>query len=186
MARKMIDCRKVPDETECTLTITGDDEEEVLEAAVGHAVARHGHPRTPGLVEMLRGLLEAPAASPRPAGTADAGAEAAGEVVDRFNAAWNGHDLDAALEMVSDDCVFESTSPPPDGERCTGKAAIRAAWKPIFDDTASHFTTEDSFAAGPRVAVRWRYDWAGGHVRGVDVFTVRDGKVTEKLAYVKG
>lgn len=111
---------------------------------------------------------------------------AAGEVVGRFNAAWNSHDLDAALEMVSDDCVFESTSPPPDGGRFTGKAAIRAAWKPIFDDLASHFTAEDSFAAGPRVTVRWRYDWAGGHVRGVDVFTVRDGKVTEKLAYVKG
>jgi hypothetical protein len=32
----------------------------------------------------------------------------------------------------------------------------------------------------------WRYDWDGGHVRGIDVFTVRDGLVAEKLAYVKG
>jgi hypothetical protein len=36
------------------------------------------------------------------------------------------------------------------------------------------------------VVQRWRYDWAGGHVRGIDVFTVSGGKVTEKLAYVKG
>jgi hypothetical protein len=33
---------------------------------------------------------------------------------------------------------------------------------------------------------RWRYDWAGGHVRGVDVIRVRDGLVAEKFAYVKG
>jgi hypothetical protein len=48
------------------------------------------------------------------------------------------------------------------------------------------FTAEDSAVSGSRVVQRWRYDWSGGHVRGVDLFTVRDGKVTEKLAYVKG
>lgn len=113
-------------------------------------------------------------------------AESAAAVVGRFNAAWNAHDLDAALALTSADCVFESTSPAPDGQRSVGHAAIRAAWKSIFDDVASHFTVEDSFTAGPRVVQRWRYDWAGGHVRGIDVITVSDGKVTEKLAYVKG
>jgi predicted small metal-binding protein len=57
MARKMIDCRKVPNEIGCTLTIAGEDEE-VLDAAVAHAVARHGHTETPELREMLRGGLE--------------------------------------------------------------------------------------------------------------------------------
>ncbi len=110
----------------------------------------------------------------------------AAAVVGRFNAAWNNHDLAAALALTSTDCVFESTSPAPDGDRCVGHAAISAAWQPIFSDTTSHFTVEDSFTAGSRVVQRWRYDWAGGHVRGVDVITVKDGKVTEKLAYVKG
>jgi ketosteroid isomerase-like protein len=113
-------------------------------------------------------------------------AEPATAVVGRFNAAWNDHDLAAALALTSADCVFESTSPAPDGQRCVGHAAIRAAWEPIFDDVASHFTVEDSFTAGPRVVQRWRYDWAGGHVRGIDVITVSEGKVTQKLAYVKG
>ncbi|HBW18423.1 MAG: nuclear transport factor 2 family protein [Streptosporangiaceae bacterium] len=107
-------------------------------------------------------------------------------VVGRFNAAWNDHDLPAALALTSDDCVFESTSPGPDGQRFVGHAAIAAAWKPIFDDRLSRFTVEDSFTAGSRIVQRWRYDWDGGHVRGVDVITVADGKVTEKLAYVKG
>lgn len=109
----------------------------------------------------------------------------AATIVSRFNAAWNDHDLSAALALTSNDCVFESTSPAPDGERFVGRAAIRAAWKPIFDDERSHFTVEDSFAAGSRVVQRWRYDWADGHVRGVDVITVNDGLVTGKLSYVK-
>jgi len=37
-----------------------------------------------------------------------------------------------------------------------------------------------------RVVQRWLYSWDGGHVRGVDLFTVRDGKVSQKLSYVKG
>jgi Protein of unknown function (DUF1059) len=57
MARKMIDCRKVPSDTNCTLTIAG-TEDEVLDAASAHAVARHGHEDTPELREMLRGSLE--------------------------------------------------------------------------------------------------------------------------------
>jgi SnoaL-like domain len=81
--------------------------------------------------------------------------------------------------------VFESTSPAPDGRRYVGRAAIGAAWKPIFDDVTSRFTVEDSFSAGDHVVQRWRYDWGDGHVRGIDVFAVRDGQVTEKIAYVK-
>jgi hypothetical protein len=108
------------------------------------------------------------------------------DVVARFNAAWNDHDLDAAIALTSEDCVFEATSPAPDGERFVGHAALRTAWKPIFDDHASRFMVEDSFTAGSRLVQRWRYNWDGGHVRGVDVFTVADGKLTQKLAYVKG
>jgi len=57
MTRKMIDCRKVPSEIGCTLTIAG-TEEEVLDAATAHAVAKHGHEDTPELREMLRAGLE--------------------------------------------------------------------------------------------------------------------------------
>lgn len=56
MARKMIDCRAVPNEIGCTLTIAG-GEDEVMEAAVAHAVAKHGHEDTPELREMVRGGL---------------------------------------------------------------------------------------------------------------------------------
>ena len=107
-------------------------------------------------------------------------------VVAAFGAAWAAHDLDTALSMTTDDCLFESTGPAPDGVQHKGHDAIRQAWRPIFDDTASRFEVEESMAFGDRVVERWVYTWNGGHIRGVDVFKVREGKVSEKLAYVKG
>ena len=107
-------------------------------------------------------------------------------VVERFGAAWAAHDLDGALALVTEDCVFDATGPAPDGQRYLGREGVRTAWKAIFDDTASHFDAEETFSAGDRVVQLWRYSWDGGHVRGVDVFRVREGKVAEKLSYVKG
>ena len=108
------------------------------------------------------------------------------EVVETFGAAWADHDLDTALDLVTEDCVFDATGPAPDGRRHVGRAEIRQAWQAIFDDRASRFEAEDTFAAGDRVVQLWRYTWDTGHVRGVDVFRVRDDKVAEKFSYVKG
>jgi ketosteroid isomerase-like protein len=108
------------------------------------------------------------------------------EVVTRFGDAWAAHDLEATMALVAPDCLFDATGPAPDGEACVGHEAIRAAWAPIFADTAATFEPEETFAAGDRVVQRWRYDWGDGHVRGVDVFAVADGLVTEKRSYVKG
>ena len=107
-------------------------------------------------------------------------------VVAAFGAAWGAHDLDAVLSMITDDCLFEATGPQPDGTQHKGRDECRKAWQPIFDDTASRFQVEESFTLGDRVVERWTYSWDGGHIRGVDLFKVRDGKVCEKLAYVKG
>lgn len=108
------------------------------------------------------------------------------KVVAAFGEAWADHDLEAALSMVTDDCVFDATGPAPDGTRCVGVEAIRALWGPIFEDPGSRFEEEEIFEAGDRVVQRWCYRFEGGHIRGVDLFKVRDGKVAEKLSYVKG
>jgi uncharacterized protein (TIGR02246 family) len=108
------------------------------------------------------------------------------EVIDQFNEAWIDHDLDRALSMLTDDCVFDATGPAPDGTRCQGREAIRAAWKPIFDDAGSRFDIEEMTVIGDRAVALWQYNWADGHVRGVDVFRIRDGRIAEKFSYVKG
>jgi predicted small metal-binding protein len=56
MTRKMIDCRTMPSDLNCTLTIAG-EEDDVLDAATLHAADKHGHANTPELREQLRGGL---------------------------------------------------------------------------------------------------------------------------------
>ena len=113
------------------------------------------------------------------------------EAVERFNNAFNRHDVDAVMAAMTDDCVFENTYPPPDGTRYEGQVAVRAFWEHFFRSSPSAvFEAEEMFASGDRCVVRWVYrkmkDGRPWHLRGVDVFRVREGKVAEKLAYVKG
>lgn len=106
--------------------------------------------------------------------------------VQRFNAAFGAKDVEAIMAAMTPDCVFEDTAPP-DGHRHAGAAAVRAAWERFFADSPdAHFDVEEQVAAADRVVQRWRYDWGDGHIRGVDVFAVRNGRVAEKLSYVKG
>jgi ketosteroid isomerase-like protein len=122
----------------------------------------------------------------------DQAAQATFAAVARFNDALNRHDMDAVMAAMTDDCVFENTYPPPDGQRYEGQAAVRAFWEEMLRSSPSaHFAAEEIFAVGDRCVVRWRYTYAGAdgqveHIRGVDVLRVRDGRVAEKLAYVKG
>jgi predicted small metal-binding protein len=58
MARKFIDCREYPSEMNCTVFMSADSEDELLEAAVQHAVAVHGHTDTPELRETLRSMFK--------------------------------------------------------------------------------------------------------------------------------
>jgi len=58
MARKFIDCREFPSETNCTVAICADSESELLEVAVQHAVAVHGHQDTPDLRDMIRNAIK--------------------------------------------------------------------------------------------------------------------------------
>jgi ketosteroid isomerase-like protein len=106
--------------------------------------------------------------------------------VERFHEALNRHDLADLAQVIGDGCVFEDTGPP-DGTRHVGRDAVLDACRRLFADTpAAHFEMEEVVIAGDRAVVRWLYTWADGHVRGVDLMRVRDGKVAESLAYVKG
>ena len=111
-------------------------------------------------------------------------------LIRRFEASFNRHDVDALMADMTDDCVFEIVAPAEKGGgRWEGQAAVRGMWEALEGMFPGYaFTTEDLFACGERAAYRWLLRWelpAGGHgtIRGVDVYTVRDGKVAEKYTY---
>lgn len=111
--------------------------------------------------------------------------------INRFNEAFNRHDAEALTETLTEDTVFEDTSPVPDGRRIEGKAAVVDFWRAWFAHNAgARFETEQVMVGGNHATVLWTCrrmrDGQPWHVRGVDVFTVRNGKVAAQLAYVKG
>ena len=111
--------------------------------------------------------------------------------IERFNEAFNRHDVDAVMANMTEDCVFENTNPVPDGRRIVGAADVRAYWVQFFTNNPdAKFEAEEIFATGDRCVVRWVYrktkEGKPWHLRGVDIFKVRDGKVAEKFSYVKG
>ena len=113
-------------------------------------------------------------------------------VIEAFNDALNRHDIDAVMDAMTGDCVFETTFPPPDGARFEGQANVRAFWEDFLRAAQDQVINPEEFiVCGDRCTMRWVYQWteADGktsHIRGVDVFRVRDGKVAEKFSYVKG
>jgi ketosteroid isomerase-like protein len=117
--------------------------------------------------------------------------QATRSAIDKFNDAFNRHDADSLAALLTDDTVFEDTSPAPDGRRIEGKAAVVEFWRGWFSRNAdAHFEAEEMIVSGNRAVVPWVYrkmrNGQPWHIRGVDIFTVRDGKIAAKLAYVKG
>ena len=113
-------------------------------------------------------------------------------LLERFGAAWNEHDLNALLSMVTDDCVFETAAGAGvHGNRFVGKEALRGAfpmawqmWPDARWEKATHFV------CGERAASEWTFvgtDLEGRRteVRGVDLFELRDGLIARKDTYRK-
>jgi len=115
----------------------------------------------------------------------------AAKLLDRFADAWNRHDLDALMSMMTDDCVFEaSAGPHVDGQRSEGPA-VRAAYAAVFATFPdAHWANARHFIAGDRGVSEWtftgtRNDGTRVEVNGCDLFTVRDGKIAVKNSYRK-
>jgi limonene-1,2-epoxide hydrolase len=113
-------------------------------------------------------------------------------VVLAFNDAFNHHDVEGMMRLMSDDCRFENTEPAPDGTVYEGIEAVTQFWRKFFQESPeAHIEIEEIFGLGKRCIMRWRYEWVGadgipGHVCGVDIFRVEDDLIREKLSYVKG
>ena len=110
-----------------------------------------------------------------------------------FAAAWNRHDVDALMQFMTDDCVFESSfGCEPCGTRYQGMVAVRdgfsRAWAEVPD---AQWLNAQHFVAGSRGVSEWLF--TGTHAadgqplatRGCDIFTFRDGKIALKNSWRK-
>jgi len=57
MPRKYVDCREFPSDMKCTVALSADNEDELLDAAAQHAVTVHKHSDSPELRRQLRSMI---------------------------------------------------------------------------------------------------------------------------------
>jgi steroid delta-isomerase-like uncharacterized protein len=113
-------------------------------------------------------------------------------LLDRFADAWNRHDIDSLMSMMTDDCVFEaSAGPEVNGQRSEGRQTVRAAYAAVFETFHdAHWANPRHFVAGNRGVSEWTFtgthkDGKRVEVNGCDLFTFRDGKIAIKNSYRK-
>ena len=115
------------------------------------------------------------------------------EALDRWNRAWDQHNLDGVMELFDDDILFENWT----GAKVQGKKALHQAWKPWFENHRGfRFIGEDIFIdeVEQKVLYQWVLEWPSSERgfegkperrRGLDVIHFRKGLIVRKDTYSK-
>ena len=117
--------------------------------------------------------------------------ESAMRTVLAFNDAFNRHDIQGMVKLVSDDFRCEDHSPAPEGHVLAGKDEAAQYWQGLFQTSpGARKEIEEIFGLGERCVMRWRMSGLGpegalANVRGADIFRVRERTIREQLSYVK-
>jgi predicted SnoaL-like aldol condensation-catalyzing enzyme len=117
--------------------------------------------------------------------------EIAVRTVIAYTEAFNQHELSVMLSLLSRDCIYESPSPSPDGAVYRGKAALKEYWQSFFvSHPDAHLKIEEAIGYGLRCIALWRCDWTdvsgiSKYIRGVDLFRLENGLITEQISYTK-
>jgi hypothetical protein len=113
------------------------------------------------------------------------------DFLDAFADAWNRHDVDAILSMMTPDCVFEtSAGPDVQGTRYVGQEQVRRGVQEVFASFPdAQWSGPKHFAVGDRGISEWVFKGTGPNgsveVQGCDVFTFRGGKIAVKNSFRK-
>jgi hypothetical protein len=113
------------------------------------------------------------------------------EFLDAFAAAWNRHDTDAILSMMTPDCIFQtSLGSQAHGTRHVGQDEVRRGIDEVFRTFPdARWNDPKHFIAGDRGVTQWTFTGSGPNgrveVEGCDLFTFRDGKIAVKDSFRK-
>lgn len=113
-------------------------------------------------------------------------------LLEAFADAWNRHDVEALMSMMTEDGVFEaSAGDDVNGERHVGQRSVRAAFEAVFAQYPdARWGNSRHFVNGDRGVSEWtftgtRHDGRRVEVNGCDLLTFRDGKIAVKNSFRK-
>lgn len=114
------------------------------------------------------------------------------QLLEAFADAWNGHDVDALMSMMTEDGVFEASAGDiVNGERHEGQHAVRAAYEAVFAQYPdARWADARHFVKGNRGVSEWTFtgtlsDGRRVEVNGCDLLTFRNGKIAVKNSFRK-
>jgi len=114
------------------------------------------------------------------------------ELLAAFADAWNRHDVDGLMSMMTDDGVFDASGGNHVcGERHEGPPAVRAAYAAVFAQYPdAHWGNGRHLVKGDRGVSEWTFtgtqkDGKRVEVNGCDLFTFRNGKIAIKNSFRK-
>jgi ketosteroid isomerase-like protein len=109
-----------------------------------------------------------------------------------FADAFNEHNVQAIMQHMTNDCVFEaSAGPEVDGEKFVGLESVRKAFEEVFETFPNaKWNNAKHFISGERGFSEWIFsgtktDGTIVEVTGCDLFTFRNGKIAIKNSYRK-
>jgi ketosteroid isomerase-like protein len=104
-----------------------------------------------------------------------------------FTSAWGSKDLDALMELVTDDIVYGASVGPEPGTTFVGREQVRAGFAQMLrHDDVTNIDILDIVFAGHRAYAEWRFALgSGGQAHGVDALSFRDGKISMKQGFRK-
>ena len=113
-------------------------------------------------------------------------------LMQRHAEAWNMHDVNLLLSIMTHDCIFDaSAGPGPQGARFEGQAALRPAFEAIWTTFPDARWDEACHAIDGDVGITtWvfratRADGGKVEVKGLDLLRFREGKICHKDTYRK-
>ena len=109
-----------------------------------------------------------------------------------FADAFNAHDANKLMSMMTDDCIFQaSAGPDVDGQKFAGSSNVKKAFEQVFTTFPdAKWSNATHFIVGDRGVSEWVFsgtktDGTRVEVMGCDLFTFRDGKIAVKNSYRK-
>ncbi len=118
--------------------------------------------------------------------------EVSTDFLQAFGDAWNDHDVERLMTFMAEDCVFETVAGPEvGGKRYAGRDQVKWAFARVFQIFPdAHFGNAVHFVSGNRGLSEWIFtgtpsDGNRVEVKGCDVFTFKNGKISHKDSYFK-
>jgi len=110
----------------------------------------------------------------------------------QYGQAWNDHDIDAIMGLMTDDCTFDTGGGGERyGTRYRGQEEVRSRFIEVWTDLPDvHFETLANFVQGDSGCSEWTFTGTTKsgqkvEVDGCDLFTFENGKIKSKRSYLK-